>query len=133
MTHHRQRVIVYVGLGILVTFVLLALEAQASDQDKTIAELHALVRSEREEDKVEDAVRCVTSWEVREDIRQSDAIHAQESAAALVEVLEPESQALVETYRVVLDQHLQLAQEVVEDPECDLAAAKAIITNQEKP
>ncbi len=96
-------------------------------------DLHDLVRSEAAEDRVEDAQRCVTSWEVRGEIRASDRTHSIESAEALIEVVNPDDPELVELYRAVLDRRLRAAGRQVGDPDCDLAASRAVIDNQENP
>ncbi len=117
-------------LGSPLLWMAVQQERTNNHQAATDRRLETLIRSEAAEDRVEDAEQCVTSWEVRGQIRASDRTHSVESAEALIEVVNPDDPDIVALYRAVLDHRLQEAGRQVGDPDCDLAAARAVIDSQ---
>ncbi len=99
--------------------------------EATTTELHALIRSESHEDVVEDAQQCVTSWGVREQIREAIRRSGLAGGEAVIEAAQPDDPAVVDFYRAVLAERLQDASDQIEDPACDLDRARAVLDNQE--
>lgn len=120
MTPRHRRLAVYVALVALAVWGLLR-------QQYTVDELHELVAREAAEDDVEEAVRCIGSWEVRGEIRRSDEEHGRAAGEALIDVVQPEDPAVVEEYRARLAERLQDASATIDDPDCDLEAAEALV------
>lgn len=115
-----RRSLLYVALVALVAWGLLR-------QQHTVEQLHDIIDAEEAEERVEDAVRCVASWEVREEIRQSDEDHGLAAGEALIDVVETSDPVLIERYRERLAARLREASDQVSDPTCNLAEAQQIV------
>jgi hypothetical protein len=72
----------------------------------------------------DDAARCVTAWEVRQDIRSAIAGAATVPVEALIAVVPDADPAQVTAYRDEATRRIGEATGEIADPDCDLEAAR---------
>lgn len=115
----------------IAVFTVLVAWALAQGHDAVVG-LHESDDREAHEEVVEEAQRCVTSWETREDIR--DAVErgtrggarvGSEALIAIATEAQPETIAQYRAYLTQLaDAEVAAARAEIPNPECDLSDAR---------
>lgn len=72
----------------------------------------------------DDAIRCVSAWEARQDIRSSIAEAANVPVEALIAVVPDADPAQVTAYREETARRIKAATDKITNPGCDLKAAR---------
>jgi hypothetical protein len=67
--------------------------------------------------------QCVSAWATRGDIRDGVEKAAQAGAEALITIANADP-ARIDAYRAAVAAQVQVARDQIEDPDCDLAAAR---------
>lgn len=119
-TPRHRRVVLYIALGLFVSFIV-------GRQEQSIDDLHQVIESEAREDRAEAAEACVRAWEGRVDIRdQAEAVYRR-NARTLLDLADNPDSPRVAAYREQVELDIDEIRAELPDPECSVGHARRIL------
>ncbi len=124
-TPRHRRVVLYVALGLLVSFIV-------GRQEQSIDDLHQVIESEAREDRVEAAEACVSAWEGRADIRDQAEAGYRRNARTLLDLADNPDNPRAAAYRDQVELDVDEIRAELPDPECSLGHARRVLEKENR-